>query len=68
MKATRSNARPSMNTTTTTKRAADPWQFNTRSINRTPAPAQPIQPEEDDSLISNSEFDEIMSILKKNRS
>ena len=70
MKSTRSNVRPSTmsNTTTTTmKRASDPWQFNTRSINRAATPAQPIQPEDDDSLISNTEFDEIMSILKKNR-
>jgi cell division protein FtsZ len=64
-KATRTNARPSA-ATSTMKRASDPWQFNTRSMNRAPAP-QPIQHDDDDSLISNSEFDEIMSILKKNR-
>ena len=50
----------------TSKRNNDPWNFNsTRSINRTPSPA-PV-PQDDDSLISNTEFDEIMSILKKNR-
>ena len=66
MKTTRNNARPTTSTTTM-RRNPDPWQFNTRTINRTPTPAQPIQHDEDDSLISNSEFDEIMSILKKNR-
>jgi cell division protein FtsZ len=58
-------ARPTT-ATTTTKRVSDPWKFNTRSIDRTPAPAQAAA-QDDDSLISNSEFDEIMSILKKNR-
>ena len=54
--------------TTVSKRNNDPWNFNsTRSINRTPAPAPAPAPQDDDSLISNSEFDEIMSILKKNR-
>ena len=59
-----------MNNTRSTavpKRNNDPWNFNTRSINRTPAPAPAPVPQDDDSLISNSEFDEIMSILKKNR-
>jgi cell division protein FtsZ len=53
--------------TTTIKKNPDSWGFNTRSINRNPAPAPAPAPQDDDSLISNSEFDEIMSILKKNR-
>ncbi len=46
----------------------DPWRFSNKPARPTqkPAPA-PAPVEEDDSLISNSEFDEIMSILKKNR-
>ena len=47
----------------------DPWRFSGKSTAKPmpkPAPA-PVPADDDDSLISNSEFDEIMSILKKNR-
>ena len=47
----------------------DPWRFSGKSAAKPmpkPAPT-PVPADDDDSLISNSEFDEIMSILKKNR-
>ena len=48
------------------RRNNDPWNF-TKPIDRKPTPTPQPVPQDDDSLISNSEFDEIMSILKKNR-
>ena len=47
----------------------DPWRFSGKSAAKPmpkPAPT-PVPADDDDSLISNSEFDEIMAILKKNR-
>ncbi|MBQ8402869.1 MAG: cell division protein FtsZ, partial [Clostridia bacterium] len=46
----------------------DPWRFSGKAAKPAPKPAPaPTPVDDDDSLISNSEFDEIMSILKKNR-
>ncbi len=62
----------SMSRTSTMQRASaasnDPWRFSGKPAKSSARPAPAPEPvEEDDSLISNSEFDEIMSILKKNR-